>query len=331
MGKEKNIEKLVSVVIINRERKDFLNRCLASLKLQTYLKIEIIVVDNNSQDGSLELLESNYPEIKCIRNKKNEYYCKAANQGISEARGEYVLCLNNDIVLTPDYISETIKCFAIDDRIGMVSGKILKADKAKIDSTGLFLGRSRKPVDRGYQKEAGVIFWESGYTFGASGSASLFKKEMLAEIKINNEYFDEDFKIYYEDLDISWRANILGWKGYYTSLAIGMHYRGGTSKENGRRLFKSFDFPYLNLQCKKHLIKNRYLTMLKNDRLSDFLLNLPFILIYEIKLWFYLLLFEPKIVKDIINNIPQMKRFIKKSLKKKALFMKKKSELVLNN
>lgn len=318
--------KLVSVIIVGKEKPQLLNRCLNSLEKQIHSNIEIILVDNGSSKKMLEDVTKKYPDLKIIRNKENEFYCKPLNRGIAAAKGDFILCLNNDVLLSPVYISESIRCFSLDDKIGMVTGKMLKADKKHIDSAGLRLGKSRRPVDRGYKKKDISIFWKSGYVFGPAGSASFFRKKMLDDIAIDGEYFDEDFKIYYEDLDIAWRANNFGWKGYYTSNAIGLHYRGGSSK-NKPSVFPRYDFPALNDECKMHLIKNRYLTILKNDRLCKFLLNLPFILLYDLRLWIYMMFFETKLFIDLLKKANNFKIYARKILIKRKQIKDKLSKI----
>lgn len=326
----KTEDKLVSVIIVGKEKPTLLYRCLNSLEKQIYHNLEIILVDNGSSEHMLDEITRRYPKIKIIRNRENEFYCKPLNRGISESKGDYVLCLNNDVLLSPVYISESIRCFSLDKKIGMVTGKMLKSDKKHIDSAGLKLGKSRRPVDRGYRKKDISIFWKSGYVFGPAGSASFFRKEMLDDIAVNGEYFDEDFKIYYEDLDIAWRANNMGWRGYYTSNAIGLHYRGGSAKDR-KSIFTRYDFPALNSECKKHLIKNRYLTILKNDTFFKFLINLPFIIFYDLRLWAYLFFFETKLFIELLKKGNNFKIAVSKILKKRKNIKQKISEMGENN
>ena len=119
---------------------------------------------------------------------------------------------------------------SLDAKIGMLSGKILRMDRETIDSTGLFLGRNRKAVERGYGKKDIGQYDKPGYVFGASGAVMFLRKSMLIDIKDENGYFDERFGMYYEDLDLCWRAQKKGWKAYYTPKATAYHVRGGTAQ-----------------------------------------------------------------------------------------------------
>ena len=267
--------------------------CLDAVMGQSFKGAETIVVDNGSSDGSADMVKERYPETRLIQNKENLYFCKANNQGIKEAKGDFILCLNSDCLLDKDYLKEAISSFSLDEKIGMVSAKVLRMDKKTIDSTGLFVARNRKPLERGYNKPDKGQYDGPEYIFGVSGACMLMKKEMLEDIRAENGYFDETFEIYYEDLDLCWRAQKKGWKAYYNPKAVACHERGATaiveiaSSPSAPR--NDMVFRYLSEELKKKYIRNRYKCMKKNDSMSGILLNLPFILWYEIKLWLYLL------------------------------------------
>jgi GT2 family glycosyltransferase len=279
---------MISIIIANCNKKDLLKTCIDSIKEQTFTDIEIIVVDNASSDGSIEMLKTRCNDIKLIENKENLLFCKPYNQGIEASNGEFILCLNNDVVLEKDYLKEALYAINTDKKTGLVSGKILRMDKKTIDSTGLFLGRNRKAVERGYGKKDKGQYEKPGYVFGAGGACAFLRRSLLEDIKDKNGYFDETFGMYYEDLDLCWRARKKGWKAYYTPKAAAYHERGGTTVGKSPESRKIF--PYLSYDLKKRYIKNRYRCMLKNDSLWGILINLPFILWYEIKLWGYIIL-----------------------------------------
>lgn len=283
----------VSISIVNFNRRNMLAECLASVQAQTYPDLEVVVVDNASQDGSAEMVEESFPGVSLIRSGSNLIFCKGQNTGIGSTGGDYVLVLNNDVVLDKDFVREAVGAMEADSRIGSVSGRILRKDGEKIDTTGLFLGRDRRPVERGYGLAEPDKFMEPGYVFGAGGACPLYRRAMLDEIKFEGQYFDEDYEAFYEDLDLAWRANRRGWLAWYTPRAVAYHHRGGTAKEERPGLFSSYDFAWLSNPMKARLLMNRWLTMIKNDSPLNFLINLPFILLYDIKIWLYVLLFSP--------------------------------------
>jgi len=285
--------KLVSIIIVTKGIKDYLKSCLESVKMQTHSEFETIVIDNS---------------------KVNLFYCAALNKGIKQSRGDFILCLNDDVTLDRKFVEKALKGFYIDERIGMVSGKILRQDRITLDSTGLFLSPWRTAKERGYGVKDIGQFEKEEYIFGVNGAVAFYRREMLESIKLDSDYFDSDYHIFYEDLDIAWRAQNAGWKGYYVPLAIAYHARGGTVRvENG--IGKSYARKYLNDDLNLDLIKNRYLTIIKNDSFLGFLVHMPFIFCYELLVWAYVLLYRPQLIKNFILNI----RYLKSALDERRL------------
>jgi len=317
--------KLVSVIILNYNKKDYLVTCLVSVMKQIYKNIEIIITDNGSSDGSQTIVREYCPSVKLIENKDTDYFncCRARNKGIKLSKGEYILSLDNDTILESNFVEEMIKAIELHEKIGMVSGKILLMDKKTIYSTGIFPSRSRRATERG-NGECDIGQYEKlEYIFGPTGAVSFFKRGMLEDIKINDEYFDERAPWGYDDLDLCWRANLYGWKGLYAPTAIAYHIKGGTIKIKNAKLkfFKKYYFTQIPDWAKINLVKGKYLTLIKNDSLRSIIINLPHILLHEFKLWSYIILFEPQLTWGIIKNIKDFKiafgkRQIIKKLKK---------------
>ncbi|MFH1776285.1 MAG: glycosyltransferase family 2 protein [Candidatus Omnitrophota bacterium] len=323
----KSPENSVAVIIPTCGSNDDYLNCLRSLSQQTYTPLEVILV-TNSIDGNLwESVRVNFPHVKLVMNNENLLFAKSQNIGINLTKGELILCLNDDVELEPLFITKLVEALTLYPKAGMACGKVLRQDKKTIDTTGLFLGKSRKPVERGYGTIDIGRYNKAEYIFGAAAVAVLFKREMLEDIKLNGEYFDEDFQIFYEDLDLSWRANLLGWKAYYVPGAVAYHVRGGTakSKKPKFKFLEKYNFSWLPRELKTHLVKNRYMAMIKNDTLPDFLLTLPFIICYELKLWGYVLLFEPYLIRDTIKNLKYFKSAYnkRKTLREKIKCAKK--------
>jgi len=270
---------LVSINIVNWNGMKYINQCLESIEKQTYSDIEIIIVDNNSNDGSLEFVKLNYPEIKTVENKTNIGFSRAHNQAIRLSNGEFIIPLNFDIILNSGFVEEMVKAANSHEDIGMVSGKLYKkfgdAGTSTLDSTGITMNNMFSG-DRGENKIDCGQFEKCEFIFGASGAAPLYKREMLEDIRINDEYFDEDFFIYVEDVDLSWRAQLYGWKCIYTPYAIALHERGATRKDD-REIKKS----YYTIG-----FRNRYLSIFKNSLLSNIIGHLARIVLREA--YFYL-------------------------------------------
>lgn len=270
---------LVSINIVNWNGMRYLKQCLESIKKQTYPNIEIIIVDNNSNDGSLEFLKSDYPEINIVENKINIGFSRAHNQAIQLSKGEFIIPLNFDIFLFPDFVKEMVKAVNSYEDVGIVSGKLYKKfnneSPSVLDTTGITMNNMFSG-DRGENSEDYGQFGKSEFVFGASGAAPLYKRKMLEDIKIGNEYFDEDFFIYVEDVDLCWRAQLYGWKCIYTPYAIALHERGATRRED-----KDIKKGYYMIGY-----RNRYLTIFKNSILSNIIGNIGRIVLRET--YFYL-------------------------------------------
>jgi GT2 family glycosyltransferase len=313
--------KLVSINIVNWNGLNFLGKCIESIKLQTYKNIEINIIDNNSSDGSVDFLITKYPEVKLVKNAQNEGFSKAHNQAIIISSGEYILPLNFDIILAPTFVEEMVNAIESSSEVGIVSGKLyILRDGEKtniIDSTGITM-QGMFPADRRQNKTDSNHYDKVEYVFGASGAAPLFRREMLEDIKINEEYFDEDFYIYVEDVDLCWRAQLHGWKALYTPLAIAYHHRGATRKNDSEMKRDYLLIGY----------RNRYWTIIKNVILLNLLKNILLLLIVELKFYSNHILqrnyFIFKVPFMVLKGISQMLRkrsVIQKKRKVPAAYM----------
>ena len=306
--------KLVSIIIVTRGIKDYLASLLASIKQQTYSNLEIIVIDNSLNPSFNRNIPSHYPNINVYTSSKNLFYCQALNIGIRKSKGDFILCLNDDVILDQRFIEEALKGFYINDKIGMVSGKILRSDKKTIDSTGLFLSLWRSAKERGYGLKDRGQFEKEEYIFGVNGAVAFYRRAMLESIRTDSGYFDEDYHLFYEDLDIAWRAQGFSWKAYYVPKAIAYHVRGGTARKS-IGIGRPYARRYLSEELEVDLLKNRHLTMIKNESLLGLFLHLPFIFCYEFLVLGYILFFKPQLIKKIFLNL----HFLKSALFKKRI------------
>lgn len=316
--------KRVSIVVVTFGVKDYIKLCLDSIKKQIYALFEIIVIDNSLNPYFSQGIVEPYPEIKLYSAAKNLFYCAALNLGIETSQGDFILCLNDDVILDKRFIEDGLKGFNIDEMIGMVSGKILRSDGKTIDSTGLFLSLWRTASERGYALKDTGKFEKEGYIFGVNGAVAFYRREMLEAIKVGSDYFDGDYHFFYEDLDIAWRAQSLGWRAYYIPSAIAYHARGASVRAR-QGIDKPYARRYLNSDLHSDLLKNRYLTLIKNESALSFLLHLPFILSYDILVWIYVLFFKPVLIKKFLLNI----KYLNFALQKRKLI--KNSVYILKN
>ncbi|MBI1353001.1 MAG: glycosyltransferase [Acidobacteria bacterium] len=225
----------VSVVVVNWNRLDLLEACLASLRQQTWQDFETVVVDNGSTDGSADWVARERPDVVLIRNTENRGFCGANNQGIQAARGTFVALLNNDAEAEPRWLEALLAAAGQAPDIGMVASKIVSYDDPNvIDKVGHLIypdgqnrGRGSGAIDRGQFDRIEEVAWPDG-------AGALYRKEMLDEIGL----FDEDFFAYADDAELGLRGRLAGWRCLYTPHAVVRHRLGSTlGRHSQRRLF----------------------------------------------------------------------------------------------
>jgi len=276
----------------------YLEVCLESIKKQDYKNIEISVFDDCSEEDPSEKIKKSFPDVKIFRNKENIGLLKTENKAIRQSHGKYILILNQDIYLENDYVSKLVEVMEDDETIGVVSGKILRFcidDKNNLqfskilDSAGMIFFCDRNILERGQQEEDTGQFEKSETVFGVTGAAPFYRKKALEDILINGEYYDEDFWMYKDDVDICWRLNLREWKCKYCSQTIAYHARsaGGISVKM-RKNFVTRRIGYIihrfikrdggTAKVRRRDFCNHYLMLVKNDTLSSLLKSfLPFV------------------------------------------------------
>ena len=279
----------VSVTIVTYNSGRFIRRCLESVLDQHYPDLELIVVDNASTDGTTDILEPFEDRCTIVYNEENIGFAAAQNQAIALSRGSWVLTLNPDVMLLPNFVSYLMEMSEVDPRIGTMCGKLLMVDASfeipnqrVVDSTGIYFTPMLRHFDRGCLETDNGHFLKNEYVFGATAAAACYRREMIDDISIDGEFFDPDFFTYREDADVAWRAQLLGWKCVYLPLACGYHVR---KLRPGMRRFLP---PEINM----HSVKNRFLMRVKNVTPRVYLRNLIPVTIRDVGILFYCLLFE---------------------------------------
>jgi len=310
----KNQSVSVNVLAYNGEK--IIESCLKSVLEQIYSNLEILVIDNASTDKTIEKIKN--VNIRTIENKKNIGFAAGHNIGIRESRREYILCLNQDVVLDKDFIKYAVEAMEKDDKIGSVQGKLYKKDKI-LDTTGLLAYKNRRFVNRG-QGEEDKNRYPAGEIFGVDGAAPLYRRKALEDIKINNEYFDEDFYMFKEDVDLAWRMRLYGWKAVYEPRAIGYHLRGAGEKAVKNYINIARQRRKISQFAKFYSFRNQRLMQVKNELPALFFCHFHYIIIKEIAAWIYALLFERYILKTIFALFKQ----VPKAWQKRKIIMKRK-------
>lgn len=247
--------------------------CMDSLKNQTLLDFEVIVVDNGSTDGSVAYIEEVYPEINLIKLNENTGFSKAVNVGIKASRAPFVLLLNNDTKCCKDFVAQLYRAIYKNRRIFSVSSKMIKMhDHTKIDSAGDQYNVIGWAFNRGSGKNV-ENYNEAKSIFTACAGAAIYRRSIFQKIG----YFDEAFFAYREDIDIGYRAKIHGYLNLYCPKAKVYHVGSGTSGST-HNAFKV-----------KLGVRNNIYMNYKNMPLFFLLLNLPFLVAgYLVKFLFFL-------------------------------------------
>lgn len=241
--------KKISIIIVNWNGKDFLANCLNSLDKISYPNYEIIIVDNNSSDDSVEFIKSNYSDVLIIRNDKNIGFAKANNIGFQKSSGDYILFLNNDTKVRKDFLDKLVTAIESNPGIGGVQSKILSLDRPDLlDSVGAYLTGTGFLYHFGYLQKDSKEYDKVSYLYTAKGACMMFKREVIGQVGL----FDSDFFAYFEETDFCHRVWLAGYKIRYVPDSVVFHKIGGTSNkmDSGFIQFNSF--------------KNRIRSYLKN-------------------------------------------------------------------
>ena len=216
---------LVSVVIPNWNGRELLPLCLDSLRRQTYPHLEVIVADNGSTDGSLELLARDYPGIRVLALGENRGYAGGINAGFRAAAGQVLVAFNNDAEADPRWIEELVAALDRHPEAGMATSRVRLYDRRdRLHTAGDYFKLDGIPGNRGVWQPDGPAYDEETWVFGAAGVAAAYRRSMLDEIGP----LDESFGSYLEDVDLSWRAQLAGHRCIYAPRAVVYHVVSAT-------------------------------------------------------------------------------------------------------
>jgi len=215
----------VSIVVVNWNREGLLNDCLCSLSRQSYSNYEIIFVDNGSSDESVSLVKENFPSVKVVELAENRGFTGGNAAGLNVASGEFIALVNNDARAERDWLERLLQPMLADPGVGICASKLIIDGTEVIDSAGNGLTTGGVGFNRGLGTDRNH-FSISELIFGACGAAALYRRSMLEEIG----FFDDEFFLYDEDVDLSFRAQLAGWKCRYVPDAVA-HHKGNATSE----------------------------------------------------------------------------------------------------
>jgi GT2 family glycosyltransferase len=308
----------VAVNIVTYNSSVMIDACLEAVYEQDYRDYCVTVIDNQSTDDTLaRLAQWQERGLRVIVNESNVYFSRAHNDAIKLSDAELVLTLNPDVIMYPDYLSRVVEAFSLSSTIGSVNGKLLSLEPrefreeilgspprrdAVIDGAGLMMYRSRRPYLRGSGQLNRNACLRPQRIFGADGACAAYRRSMLEDVAIDGEYFDNDFVIYREDVDLAWRAQLFGWDSYFEPRAVGYHVRR-FRLGHGRRSVPE--------ALRRHSVRNGWLLLIKNDSLPSLLRCSPAVLSYQLKIVGGLLTVEPsslRAIPEAASLIPRMVR-----------------------
>ncbi len=265
---------LVSVIILNCNGKGFLRKCVSSVLNMTYPKnrLEVILVDNASVDGSVDFVKKNFPTVKILALDKNYGFSEGNNRGAKFAAGEYLAFLSNDTYVDKGWISELVKF--VDDKTVACASKVIfmrKGIEHRINSAGLFWTIFGNAGETGiFEKDRGQ-YDEPKEVLAPHGCAFFIKKSIYQKLG----GMDSDHFIYVEDLDLGWKVWNLGYRVMYVPKAIIYHFHSG-SVTRERLIFNQF-----------LTTKNSFMVMMKNSDILTLLKMLPLFLFQRLALVLY--------------------------------------------
>ena len=214
------IPDLVSVIVVNWNGEKYIRRCLSSLMKQTYPETDVILVDNGSKDNSLNIAKKYFPEVRVIKLSKNYGFAKANNIGLEQAKGEFICLLNNDAFPESNWIEEIVKTIRSYPEAAAIASKMLNYDNREIiDSAGDGYTRMGWPDKIGSGTKIYDKYEQIREVISVCAGAALYRRSALNEVG----FFDEDFFAYLEDVDLSLRINMMGYKCIYVPTAVVYH------------------------------------------------------------------------------------------------------------
>jgi GT2 family glycosyltransferase len=290
----------VAVNIVTFNSGEDIEACLESLGRQTFQDFRVHVLDNASTDGTIKALSQF--DLDLIRSQSNTGFARAHNDLIRCYPADYVLILNPDAVLRPEFLERIVGALEARPDAASATGKLLRLDGKTLDSTGIVMLRSQRHLDRGADAADRGQFDKPEDVFGPSGAAALYRWKALQDVAIDGQFFDEDFFAYREDADLAWRCRLMGWTSIYVPSAVALHRRRVTPERRSQ----------LSALINYHSVKNRFLLRLNNMTWSLYLRDFLRISARDIAVVGYVLVREWTSIGALLYVIRHLPRLWKK-------------------
>jgi GT2 family glycosyltransferase len=262
----------ISVIIVGFKSKQYLDACLNSIRHQTIYSpamVEVIFIDNASFDGSISFIQRSYPWVNTVRNMKNIGCPAALNMGIQYSSGDFILVMNPDVILENNFLENAVKRIKQDNKIAAVCGKIYQYDfntsekTSVFDTVGIHIMADREMMSARGSNDFGQ-FEEPREIFCVRDICALYRKTALDDIKVNGEYFDESFFLYWEGVDVCWRMRLFGWHIWYFPNLVSHHI---VDLKNASNIIavKDREHSYFKKNMRIMIFKNEFIVNIIHD------------------------------------------------------------------
>lgn len=334
----------LTVHLVTWNGKKYIPYLFDSLRKQTYKDWSLLIIDNHSDDGTVEAIKKelkNFPfDCKIIENNNNVGFAPAHNRAFRETSAEYFLLLNQDMYLMPDCLKIMVGFLDVHSEVAAVAPRLMKWNfnninptvksfdsdglyksfSNQIDAVGLKIFRSRRVVEWFAQQQwTGKSGNEFVEVFGVSGAFPMYRRRVIREVVYaGGQIFDETYHSYKEDVDLSWRLAARGCKSYVLLGAAAYHDRAGAGSKKMADRAAIVNKKNQSVQVRYHSYKNHLRTLYKNEYWQNLLLDFPWIFWYELKKFLYFLLFDRKVLgglKEIWQSRQNLKNKRKEIIK----------------
>jgi len=295
--------------------------CISSVLKQRHQDILFVVIDNASTDNTRAIVK--HLGVRLVSLPENIGYAAAHNIGIRRFKSDYVLTLNPDITLDRDFVGNLVEAMDRGPRdVGSAQGLLYRVEylgekSNTVDSMGVYMNAARRQNLRNAGKQMRNNTMVSEYIFGPDGAAAFYRRAMFEDVASENGVFDEDFFMHKEDVDVCWRAQLRGWKSVFVPSAVGYHIR--TFRPGQRTIIAS--------GLRIAALRNRYYLIIKNDTFFLWVRDLPWIIFYDLGIFFYVLLRERESLssyRQVMENFQRLRvkrAAIQRSRKVNSVYM----------
>lgn len=323
---------MIALHLVSWNGEKYIPHLFASLRGQLFREFQLVIYDNGSSDGTVLAIERELQQTpiftyRFTKGVSNIGFAPAHNQLLRESTADYILLLNQDMLLEPEYVLRLKQCLDGHPDAGIISGRLMKWQFGEtwnggrtdsIDSLGLRVLRNRRVVEwhtgeRWTQVQSQLQYTPDGLVevFGVSGAAPMIRRIAAMDVAIDGQMFDESYFSYKEDVDLAWRMRSAGWNAYLVPDAVVYHDRSAAGPTELRDSAAMKNRESMKPATRAYSYRNHLFTLFKNEYITNYLKDWPWIEWYEWKKFVYLLFREPRTWVaglQVLRQYPQLLR-----------------------